>query len=78
VVELREALARLIESEMQEQVLAQVATEYAFRVIDPPRVPDEVYAPKPLFVIVFAAVFGLMIGVAVALLQAVRRAKLQE
>lgn len=68
IVSAQQAIARVLESEMQRQMLAQGTTEYAYRVIDaadPPAFRDR---PKRLLVVVFAFVAGLIFSVASALL----------
>ena len=68
LAELRLAVSRLIENEMQTIMLAQAETEYAFRVIDPARVPNERVAPNRRLIVILATLLGGMIGVFVALL----------
>jgi len=62
LVELRQAVGRLIESEIQTIMLAQAKSEYAFRVIDPPRVPYEPTSPRKILIIVVSAFGGVVIG----------------
>jgi len=68
LVELRQAISRLIESEIQTMTLARAEIEYAFKVVDPPRVPIDPIAPRPLPIIFFASLLGGLIGLSVALL----------
>jgi LPS O-antigen subunit length determinant protein (WzzB/FepE family) len=72
LVELRQAIASLIENQIETQMLAQAESEYAFQVIDPPRAPKQRIAPRrKLIVIVFAflggavAVFTVLLRLAV-------------
>jgi uncharacterized protein involved in exopolysaccharide biosynthesis len=67
LVELRQAIARLIENEIQNIMLAKAQTEYAFRVIDPPRVPREPVAPRGALTMVIAGLLGGSLGVLLAL-----------
>jgi uncharacterized protein involved in exopolysaccharide biosynthesis len=69
LVELRQAISRLIESEVQTMTLARAEIEYAFKVIDPPRVPNEVVAPKRLSVLILAFLLGGVIGTSIVLLR---------
>jgi uncharacterized protein involved in exopolysaccharide biosynthesis len=56
---LREAIGRLLESEMQKLMLAQGNEEYAFRVIDRGRVPKRSFKPKAVIAIVGGALVGM-------------------
>lgn len=62
LVELRQAISRLIESEIQTVLLAQVETEYAFKVIDPARVPRERDSPKRTLIVLLSTLLGGVIG----------------
>lgn len=66
LVELRQAISRLIENEIQTIMLAQAEMEYAFKVIDPARVPNERIAPRRTVIVILATLLGGMIGVFVA------------
>ncbi len=70
VAPLREAIARLMESELQTSMLASVQQDYAFRVIDPAVVPNRRISPnRPLI-----AAAGLAVGLALGFLVAIGRA----
>ena len=69
LVELRQAISRLIEDQIQTIMLAQSVTEYAFTVIDPARVPKLRIAPRRTFIVILATFLGGTIGVFGALLQ---------
>lgn len=69
LVELRQAISRLVEDEIQTIMLAQAETEYAFRVIDPARVPHEPAKPKKRLVIILAAFLGGVFGAALVLIR---------
>lgn len=62
LVELRQAISRLIESEIQTVMLAKAEDEYAFKVIDPPRVPKKPIFPSKLAIMFFAAFMGALIS----------------
>ena len=67
VVELRQSLYRLIESQVKTIMLASVRPDYAFKVVDPATVPDlkDRVRPKRVAMIVLGALFG---GIAAVLL----------
>ncbi len=67
LVELRQAISRLIESEIQIMMLANSDTEYAFRVIDPPRAPKERVFPSTVQVVFFAVLLGALISISYVL-----------
>ena len=68
VVEIQQAIYKLIESQIQNIMIANVREEYAFRVIDPaviPDVDDRISPNRPLIIIVFLGIgsmFGLLIA----------------
>ena len=64
VVELQQAIFRLIESKVQDKILANVTEEYAFRVIDPAFVadPDKHERPKRLLLVAIGVLFGFVVG----------------
>jgi len=66
VVELREVVNRLIESEMKEIIIANITEEYAFRVIDPAVVPEEPFRPVVPLMIVLGAILGAILSVILA------------
>ncbi len=68
-VEVREAINRLIETQINQRMLADVTQEYAFRVVDRalPADPTDPLWPKRTWLLVGGAVFGLLIGIFVVL-----------
>ena len=69
LVELRQAISSLIEDQVETMMLAQAETEYAFRIIDPPRIPDEPFHPRLLLITVLAVFVGGMFGIVIVLLR---------
>lgn len=67
LVELRQAISRLIENQMQTIMLAQAKSEYAFAVIDPPRVPDRPVRPRKVLIVALMTFCGGLFGVFCAL-----------
>jgi len=78
VVELRQVLHRLIESEMKEIILAKINQEFAFRVIDPAVAAEEAFKPNMTLMLLLGAMLGTLGSVILALflnfLQAQREA----
>jgi len=68
VVELRQVVNWLIESEMKEIILANITEEYAFRTIDPAVAPDEAFKPILVLMVVFGIVSGAVLGIMLALI----------
>jgi uncharacterized protein involved in exopolysaccharide biosynthesis len=61
-VQLRNALYRLMESQLWRVTMATVTREYAFRIIDPPMAPAERFRPQRAQI----ALTGLMLGLVLA------------
>jgi capsular polysaccharide biosynthesis protein len=82
VVELRQVLHRLIESEMKEIILAKINEEFAFRVIDPAVAAEEAFKPNIPLLLLFGAMLGILGSVILALflyfLQAQREATVND
>jgi uncharacterized protein involved in exopolysaccharide biosynthesis len=67
LVELRQAIASLIEEQIENIMLAQAVDEYAFRVIDPPRVAHKPVSPRRVLIILLAGFLGVVVGCLMAL-----------
>lgn len=63
VVEMQQALYRLIEAETKKIMLANVREEYAFKVIDPAVVPEKKIKPKRSLIVILGFVSGLIVSV---------------
>lgn len=61
-LELRQAVFRVIESQINSEMLAATRPEYSLRVIDPASVPRGHIRPKSWLIGVAGGVFGAMIG----------------
>lgn len=66
-IELQQAIYRLMETEIKKSMLANASEEYAFKVVDPPVVPEEKESPKRLRITVIGALVGLFVSIAVVL-----------
>lgn len=64
VAELKQAIARLIEAQLQVRTLANVRSDYAFRVVDPAAPPghDDFVRPQRALYLVLGPIIGLMIA----------------
>jgi len=63
LVQIRQALYGLLEEQFQRSMLARVADQFVFKVIDPAKIPDEddfVFPNRPAFM-VLAFLFGVII-----------------
>lgn len=67
-VEVREAIYRIMESQIKQIMLANVRNEYSFKVIDPPAVPDlrDEVKPKKKLMVILGFVLGGFGGVFIA------------
>ena len=65
VIEVRQAVYRLLEQQLHQVMLADVRREYAFKVIDPAVPPerDDQIRPKPLVLIVIGFTLGILVAV---------------
>jgi uncharacterized protein involved in exopolysaccharide biosynthesis len=66
IVDMQQAIYRLIESQTKVIMLANVKQEYAMQVIDPALAPDESERPKRLLILMLGGLLGLMVGIFLA------------
>lgn len=69
VIEIRESLIRVLESQMKIATLARTRTDYAFQVIDPavPPAANEPVSPRLFPVVIFSSLVGLCVALVVGL-----------
>lgn len=67
VTEMRSILNKLIEKQMQREMLANVRDEHVFQVLDPPVVALESSAPKRSLITIFGVFLGFVSGLLVVL-----------
>ncbi|MBD3368624.1 MAG: hypothetical protein GF405_10720 [Candidatus Eisenbacteria bacterium] len=65
--EVRDALYRLVELEMQKKMLANVRDEYGFEVLDPAVPPEDRVSPNRRLIALVGLVLGALAGAALAL-----------
>lgn len=74
LVDMQNVFYQIIEEQTKTLMLAEVKDEYAFKVIDPPVVPEEKVGPKRAIICILATFLGGMLGIAIVLMwYAVRR-----
>jgi uncharacterized protein involved in exopolysaccharide biosynthesis len=61
VIEVRQALNKLLESELKNSMLAQRSEDYAFKVLDPPVVPEEKAWPRRALILALGLTVGIFI-----------------
>jgi len=66
-VEVQEAIYRIIESQIKSGMLAKSRIEYAFKIIDPPVVPEQRIRPKRKKIVIIGFALGLFCGTLIAL-----------
>lgn len=75
VVEVRQAIFKVMESQFKTKMLANVQEQFAFKVIDPaaPMGADAFVKPKRLLLIALGLVCGVLLGVLTAFVLSIRR-----
>jgi len=70
VIEIREAIFRLIENQTRKIMIANVREDYAFKFIDPAKPPDEddFVWPQRFLIVVGGALLAVLLGLAMVLL----------
>jgi hypothetical protein len=58
----------LLESQLRREVASESRKEFALRVLDPPSLPDQRFAPRRARIVMIGAVFGLLLGAAYVVL----------
>lgn len=69
VVELRQAIFRLIETEVKNVMVANGSEEYAFKVIDPAVIPEERFGPQRKLIVLLGFSSGLILSTLYALVR---------
>jgi len=68
-VEIQQAIYRLIESQTKEKMLASTREEYAFKVIDPAVVSEDIVKPRRTGIIVLGMFMGLLFSCVLVLIR---------
>jgi LPS O-antigen subunit length determinant protein (WzzB/FepE family) len=69
VVELRQAIYRLIETQVNNAMVANVQRQYAFRFLDEAITPETRASPKRTIMVIVGALLGLLVGLIAILLR---------
>ena len=72
VVEVRQAIYRLIEAEFKNVMIAQGTSDYAFKVIDPAVTPEKKVKPKRMLITAVGLLLGFLISSFYALMNGSR------
>jgi uncharacterized protein involved in exopolysaccharide biosynthesis len=80
LADLRSALFRLIEEQIQTITLAKVNDEFVFEILDPAVAPDpdDEISPKRLLILLLGGISGLLVGILAALLRGARAVRTQD
>jgi uncharacterized protein involved in exopolysaccharide biosynthesis len=64
IVDIQQAIYRLVEAQTRRKMLANVREEYSFRIIDPPIVPDadKYESPRKILLVLLGTVLGFLFG----------------
>lgn len=65
--DLESMLYRLVQSQTERLVLARARPEYAFRVIDPPVIPEQPSTPRRKLIVLVGIVLGIALGSGISL-----------
>lgn len=65
---LRDTVLFLLQSQLENKMLAEARPEYAFKIIDPAFVPEQRMRPSRLMLLIVSLFFGLTIGIVMALI----------
>jgi uncharacterized protein involved in exopolysaccharide biosynthesis len=70
---IRQNIYNLIAQQIERSMTAEAKENFAFKVIDPPRVPDKKFRPRRMEIIAISTITGLLLAVLAVLFQEYRR-----
>jgi uncharacterized protein involved in exopolysaccharide biosynthesis len=77
IVELRQAISRVIQDQINAMMLAQAQSEYAFKVIDPPTIPKRRIWPQRTLIVLLAVLLAAFVGTFIVLVRfAIKRTQI--
>ncbi|CAK0748308.1 putative Wzz domain-containing protein [Gammaproteobacteria bacterium] len=68
MVEVKQSIQQIMDSQIKQLMLASTKGRYAYKVLDPPTVPDLRDSPKRAFIVVLSAFLGLILAISVPIL----------
>jgi len=69
LMEIKESINKLIENQLETQMMAKVNEEYILVTIEPPFIPEQKLKPNRALIVVLATMFGGMISVMIVLVR---------
>jgi uncharacterized protein involved in exopolysaccharide biosynthesis len=69
LVEIRESINTLIESQLEIQMMAKINEDYILVEIDPPFIPEKSLSNSKTLIVIFSTIFGGLFGGVVVLLR---------
>jgi uncharacterized protein involved in exopolysaccharide biosynthesis len=66
---IRTKIYSMVAQQIETSMMAEVKENFAFKIIDPPRVPDSASKPKKLQIVIISFVVSLFLGVFIAFLK---------
>ncbi|CAK0762838.1 hypothetical protein CCP3SC5AM1_320001 [Gammaproteobacteria bacterium] len=67
-VEVQQSILQLMESQFKKSMMANTASRYVYKVLDPATVPDRKDRPKRLLILILGGLLGAMLGIFVPLI----------
>lgn len=64
--EIKEAISQLLESQLQNLMLASSNKNYVFKIIDSPYVPEKISSPKRKMILLYGAILGIIFGIIIS------------
>jgi uncharacterized protein involved in exopolysaccharide biosynthesis len=71
VMEIRNSIYALMESEIKKQMLARGSDEYALKVIDPAQPPEKAASPQRILWALFGLCLGLLLSLSYAFVKVI-------
>lgn len=70
--EVKEAIARLLETQIKNQMLISASEDYVLKVIDSPIVPEDKFKPRRAIICISGAIFGFLLSIIFSLIHYLR------
>tara|TARA_X000000368_G_scaffold390475_1_gene353732 strand:- start:22350 stop:23294 length:945 start_codon:yes stop_codon:yes gene_type:complete len=69
LVEIKESINQLIESQLETRMMAQISEEYSLSIIEPPFIPEEKSKPFRSLIVILATIIGGLLGMIIVLVR---------